>query len=140
MRRPFLLLLITVPLAACQTAGSAPASWQNPSLRTEAARERQFVIDNGRCKAASMGSVPMPSGPAVVAAPASYNVSGSGYSAGSGFSTYNATLTPVQSPAGAFAGGFANGMAVRRAIDARMAQDEIYKGCMYSLGWTQSAQ
>lgn len=140
MRRTFTLLLIAVPLAGCQTAGSAPASWQNPALKTEAARERQFTIDNGRCKQASMGSVPMPSGPAVGSAPASYNVSGSSFGAGSGFQTYNATVTPVQSPVGAFAGGFVNGMAIRRAIDARMAQDEIYRGCMYQLGWTQTAQ
>lgn len=140
MKRTFLLISIAVALAGCQTAGSAPASWQNSALKTEPARERQFVIDNGRCKAASMGSVPMPSGPAVVATPSSYQVSGSGYSAGSGFQTYSATVTPVQSPGVAFAGGFANGMAVRRAIDARMAQDEIYRGCMYQLGWTQTAQ
>ncbi|MEW6257790.1 MAG: hypothetical protein AB1592_17695 [Pseudomonadota bacterium] len=140
MRRPLILLLITVPLAGCQTAGSAPASWQNPTLKTEAARERQFVIDNGRCKAASMSSVPMPSGPGIVATPSSYNVSGSSFGAGSGFQTYNATVTPTQSPGAAFAGGFANGMAIRRAIDARMAQDEIYKGCMFQLGWAQSMQ
>lgn len=140
MKRAFLLFPIAVALAGCQTAGSAPASWQNTALKTETARERQFVIDNGRCKQASMGSVPLPSGQGIVAAPASYQVSGSSFSAGSGFQTYSGTVTPVQSPAGAFAGGFANGMAMRRAIDARMAQDEIYRGCMYSLGWTQTVQ
>lgn len=137
MRRHFLLFPLTVMLAGCQTmSGSAPASWQNPALKTDAERERQFVIDNGRCRQVSMGSAPMP-GPAIAIAPSSYQIAGSGYSASGGHQTYNATVTPVQSPGASFAQGVSNGMAIRRAIDARMAQDEIYRGCLYQLGWTQ---
>ncbi len=78
-------------------------------------------------------------GPAPVTAPSSYQVSGSGASPGAGYQTYNATVTPIDSPGASFAQGVANGITVRRAIDARMAQDEIYKGCMYQLGWAQSS-
>ncbi len=82
-----------------------------------------------------MGSAPMPS-VAINNDPTSYRVTGTSSSFGGGYRTYDATVTPVQSPAGAFASGFANGAAIRQSIDARNAREEIYKGCMYQLGWT----
>lgn len=134
---PAALTLAALALAGCQTvADLIPRNWQNASLATEAERERQFVIDNGRCKQVSVGSTPMPSA-SISAEPASYRVSGTATSSTGERSDYQGTVTPSRSGSSSFAQGMANGMAIRQSLEASVARSEIYSGCMYQLGWTE---
>lgn len=136
LRRTVCLVCLPV-LYACAT------SWRNPGVPPHM-QQQQLAIANGYCKQVSVGSAPMPSVniPAPVHPPA-YRVNGYGtttYDSGRvANSSFNATVTPYQSPAQSFADGLTSGAASGAALGvlmrAKRDQDEIYRGCMFGLGW-----
>ena len=127
-------------------AGCA-STWTNPYIPDKNAMDRQLVMDNGYCKRVAIGAAPMPAVNVPVAqAPQGYNVTGTSTTYGYGAparTDFTGRVTPYQ-PGGAaagfangFSGGVAQGAAVGNAIRARRDQDEVFKGCMYQLGWQE---
>ncbi|MGD9773875.1 hypothetical protein [Diaphorobacter sp.] len=126
-------LVLALALSACAT------QWRHPSYSsTPALHEQRLAIDKGYCQQVAHGAAPMPQVAIPSTAPSGYNVSGSGTTYGSRGITrtdYDATVTPVASPAQSFAGGFAQGAAVGTMLRVQREQQAIHKGCMARLGW-----
>lgn len=131
-------------LAVLLLAGSGAAEakkYHNLNLPPEA-EERQFTIDNGRCKQVAVGAAPMPAIIPQSPAPSGYAIHGTATTTGAGGMTttyFNGNASPTVS--GGFAGGFAqgmgNGMALGMVLRQQREQKEIYEGCMATLGWEE---
>lgn len=124
-------------------SGCATSSWHHSAITDKEASERQFIIDNGYCTQVAQGAAPMPQIPSSPTSTTSnFNMQGSTYDASTGQRTYgNYSGQVMTSPSGGLAGGFASGFSsgarLGLAMRARQAQDQIHKGCMYRLGWTE---
>lgn len=133
--RSAIVATLLLTLASC-------THWVNPNIADPRAQERQLNIDKARCTAASTGAAPMPA-INTTQAPSAYNMTGTANTLGTvGNQPFNATTsftsTATPSPGSSFGQGFAQGAANGAAIRARQQQDEIFKGCMYSLGWSDN--
>lgn len=119
--------------------GCTSTTYYNPNIN-QSLIQTQFTIDNGYCKQVAHGSVPMPA--VRVYEPNQskiYRIEGTftargtdGYSTG----TYSGTVTETSSNTGGFAEGFQRGLEQGSMIRAIQDQNEVYEGCMFSLGWT----
>lgn len=103
--------------------------------------QQQLEIDNGYCVSASVGSVPMPEIRQYNTGQERYSIRGTttSYSPKNGYTdyTYNAQVSPIVSPVNAFANGFANGASIAAVGEARGQRENVYNGCMASLGWSR---
>jgi hypothetical protein len=126
-------------LAACSTSPEITGStWKHTEIADGAEQSRQLVIDNGQCKQVAIGAAPMPEyRPA--STPTSYKITGESRSIGGPTREFSATVRPTRNMGESFSDGLADGMAIRRSLDARRAEHEIFRGCMYRLGWTDGS-
>ncbi len=123
-------------LAGCST------TWYSPHFNSDDARNRQLAIDEGYCNRVATGSVPMPEIRIYTPSQQSYMVTGNSTTLGeNGIQNnyFSGTVTPMN---GGFASGFSSGMAQGAAlgalIRAQHEREQVIRGCMINLGWTDS--
>lgn len=135
-RKLLIVISVASALAGCST------TWYNPHFNSDDARNRQLVIDEGYCMRVAAGSVPMPEIRTYTPSQQSYMVTGNSTTfGGNGIQNnyFSGTVTPMN---GGFASGFSSGMAQGAAlgalIRAQHEREQVIRGCMINLGWTDS--
>ena len=125
----FLCIFSTIIFTGCTQKGI----WINPNLTSKPEHDIQLKKDDGYCDAVSYGAVPMPT--QVIN---NYNKKG----------TFNATNTATgerysgtytSNNSGGFAKGFNNGAAMGERMRANADRLNVWKSCMYNLGWVEES-
>lgn len=132
--RRIIVTALPLVLSACAT------SWDHPQYVDQAARKRQFAIDDSLCARVGAGAAPMPEVPSAAAPPQSTSGTLSVYDHSTGrYSSYS--YQDTSSPTGSFASGMAQGLANGAALGAMLAakrdRERIHDACMYRLGWVE---
>lgn len=133
-------ILAPVVSSLLLTACAMSPTYYNHNITDRTTLERQRIIDEGYCTQAAAGAVPLPQVRYYQSGVQNYQINGNiqSYSQ-NGYSTrsnYTGNVSSYQSPSDAFTAGIANGMNMGMAMRAKKNRDAVFKGCMYSLGWT----
>lgn len=129
--------LVTGTLAGCST------TWHNASISDPSILARQLAIDEGYCTRVAAGAAPMPEIRLDTSSQQSYAVAGTTTTLGPNgpqTSFHSGTITPTNNFGSGFSSGLSQGAALGATIRARRERDAVIKGCMFNLGWTDTAR
>lgn len=122
---------------------ASTTQFYNPHIADPEAVERQLAIDRGYCLQVAAGAVPIPEVRHYQSGVNQYSIVGASRATDSwgnvSSGTYHANVYQRPSAANAFSAGFASGYSMGAAIRAQRERDEVLKGCMFRLGWTDKA-
>ncbi|WP_127811877.1 hypothetical protein [Bordetella bronchiseptica] len=130
------LFLVTGTLVGCGT------TWHNANISDPSILARQLAIDEGYCTRVAAGAAPMPETRLDTSSQQSYAVSGKTTTLGPNgpqTSFHSGTITPTNNFGSGFSSGLSQGAALGAAIRARRERDAVIKGCMFNLGWSDTA-
>lgn len=122
-------VLILISFSGCIQKGI----WVNPNITSKQETNIQFKKDDGYCDAVSYGAVPMPT---QVINNNNKNGTFNATNTATG-ERYSGTYTSNNS--GGFAKGFNNGAAVGASMRANADRLNVWKSCMYNLGWLEES-
>lgn len=123
------IVFILILFGGCTQKGI----WVNPNITSKQETNIQLKKDDGYCDAVSYGAVPMPT---QVINNNNKNGTFNTTNTATG-ERYSGTYTSNNS--GGFAKGFSNGAAVGESMRANADRLNVWKSCMYNLGWLEES-